>query len=104
MTPDPKYGFVIYEKMWLYHPVHAPAGRLFDGADVIRERLDRGWFDTPAKFKVPEVLARVDAMPDFSSMSKIELQEWLRGHGVSFAIRWGKDELIQAGIKAVMES
>lgn len=100
---DNKYGFVIYETMWLYHPVHAPQGQIFNGSDLIREYLDMGWTDTPAKFKLPEVLAKVDSIPDFASMTRLDLQAWLKERNVLFAVRWGKDELVQSCIKHYME-
>jgi len=46
------YEYQDYPK-YLYHPKHAPQGKVFRTADETKGLARKGWVDTPAKFPRP---------------------------------------------------
>lgn len=51
------YEYQGYPK-YLYHPKHAPAGKVFQSADETKGLERKGWVDTPAKFPKPSRFSR----------------------------------------------
>src|SRR5439155_18108455 len=63
---------------WLYHPKHAPEGKIFQSDEETTELERKGWVDTPAKFpaknKLRLLLERTGQF--FRSMGRRTIAAW----------------------------